>query len=148
MNNMTKYLNSNLFNAAGIEPGVRIEATIVSIRDREFDGGETKPVIYTDYLGKGLVLNQTRLKTGIAAWGPNPDNWIDKSIVISRGKTVFKGEETDCVVMEPVVANRIATRGATVTAIGGHREPPKPSAAPLIDNMPGGSGELDDDIPF
>jgi hypothetical protein len=145
MQNMTKYLNSNLFNAKGIEPGVRIEATIVSIRDREFEGGETKPVIYTDYLGKGLVLNQTRLKAGIAAWGPNPDNWIGKSIVISLGETTYAGEATGCVVMEPVVANRIATHSATVTAINNRREPPKPSVAPTIDNV---SGELDDDIPF
>ncbi len=53
-----------------------------------------------------------------------------------------------CVEIEPVVADRIATHGATVTAIGNRREPPKPSVAPTIDNVPGGSGELDDDIPF
>lgn len=70
--NMTDYLNSNLFNAAGIEPGVRIEATIVSVRDRDFEDGTTKPIIYTDYLGKGIVLNTTRLKALIAAWGSIP----------------------------------------------------------------------------
>jgi hypothetical protein len=146
--NMTDYLNSNLFNAAGIEPGVRIEAIIVSVRDRDFDDGTTKPIIYTDYLGKGVVLNATRLKALIAAWGVNPDNLIGKKVVISRGVTKYQGNDVPCVEVEPVVANRIGTRGATVTAIGGHREPPKPSAPPLIDNMPGGSDELDDDIPF
>ena len=93
-------------------------------------------------------MNQTRLKAGIAAWGPNPDNWIGKSIIISQGDTTFSGKKVPCIKIEPVVADRIAMQGATVTAISNRREPPKPSAPPLIDNMPGGSDELDDDIPF
>ena len=134
--NMTDYLNSNLFKAVDIESNVRIEATIVSVRDRDFEDGTTKPIIYTDYLGKGVVLNATRLKALIAAWGVNPDNLIGKKVVISRGVTKYQGNDVPCVEVEPVVADRIAAHGATVTAIGNRREPSKPS------------GELDDDIPF
>jgi hypothetical protein len=144
MKDMTEHLTSNLFNAVGIAPDVRIETKIVSIRERDFEDGTTKPVVYTDYLGKGIVLNQTRLKAGIAAWGPNPDNWIGKSIIISRGPTIFKGEPTWAVVMEPVVADKIAAHGATVTAISNRREPSEPSLAPT----PPEPGEIDDDIPF
>lgn len=136
--NMTDYLNSNLFNAAGIEPGVRIEATIVSVRDRDFEDGTTKPIIYTDYLGKGVVLNTTRLKALIAAWGVNPDNLIGKKVVISRDVTKYQGNDVSCVEVEPVVANRI---GATARPALKAVEPP----VPPIDH---GSGELDSDIPF
>jgi hypothetical protein len=89
-----------------------------------------------------VVLNQTRLKALIAAFGTNPDNLIGKTVIISRVPTMFKGEPTWGVGIEPIVADRIATRGATVTAIGGHRESPKPSVAPPIDR------DLDSDIPF
>jgi hypothetical protein len=136
--NMTDYLNSNLFKAVDIESNVRIEATIVSVRDRDFEDGTTKPIIYTDYLGKGVVLNATRLKALIAAWGVNPDNLIGKKVVISRGMTRYQGNDVPCVEVEPVVANRI---GATARPALKAVEPPAPPTGR-------GSGELDDDIPF
>jgi hypothetical protein len=145
--NMTDYLTSNYLKAADLKPGVLIEAKIVSVRPVDFEDGTTKPVIYTDYMGKGIVLNQTRLKALIAAWGPNPDNLIGKTIIISQGRTMYAGEEVDAVVIKPVVADRIATHGATVAAIGNRREPLKQSVAPPIDRVPDGLGPIDDDIP-
>jgi hypothetical protein len=147
MKKMTDYLTSNLLKAADIEPNVRIEAIIVSIRDRDFEDGTTKPVIYTDYLGKGVVLNQTRLKAGVAAFGPHPDNWVGKSIVLSRGPTTYKGEPTWAVVMEPVVANRIAASGAP-TAIGNRWGPPEPPAPIERYEDPEDGDDGTENIPF
>jgi hypothetical protein len=144
---MTDFLTSNLLNAAALEPNVKIEATIVFVRSREFEDGTTKAVIYTDYLGKGVVLNQTRLMALITAWGTNPDNLVGKTVIISQGDTTYSGKKVPCIKIEPVVADRIATHGATVTAISNRREPPKPSVAPTVDHAPSAS-PIDDDIPF
>jgi hypothetical protein len=107
---LTDYFNSNLFKAVDLDPdpNVRIEANIVSVRDRDFEDGTTKPIAYTDYLGKGVVLNATRLKAVIAAWGTNPDNLIGKTVLIYRGSTLYQGNKVPCVEVEPVVADRIA----------------------------------------
>jgi hypothetical protein len=132
----TDYLTSNLLNADGLESGVSIEATIVSARPREFEDGETKLIVYTDYLGKGIVLNQTRLKALIAAYWPNPDNWTGKTIIIKRGTTMYAGKETGCVVIEPVVADRIAAQQQQrpVVTSGRVELPPSPPSPPPIDD--------------
>jgi hypothetical protein len=152
MGNLTDFLTSNLINAAGLDPNVKIEAAIVSVRPREFEDGTTKPVIYTDHLGQGLVLNQTRLKAGIAAWGPNPDNWIGKIIIISQGMTTYAGKETPCVVMEPVVANRLKAGAPRVAITSGRAASIKAveNAPPrdCYDGPSDGGGDTTEDIPF
>jgi hypothetical protein len=141
----TDFLNSHFFRAEDMDSNLRIETAFVSLREREFTDGE-KLVGYTDYEGgKGVVFNQTRLKACIAAWGPNCDNWIGKPLIIRRGETMYKGEPTSAVVVEPVVADRIATQPrAPISVTSGRRMPPTPPEPP-IDN---GRGQLDDDIPF
>jgi hypothetical protein len=49
MTNANDFLNNNFFRAADIDPNVRIETKIVSWRPREFEDGETKLAVYTDY---------------------------------------------------------------------------------------------------
>jgi hypothetical protein len=107
--NATDFITSNYLRAEDIAPDVLIEANIVSARAHEFEGGETKLVLYVDYQSKGVVLNQTRLKATIAAFGPNPDNWIGRTIIIRRGVTMFAGKDVPGIVIEPVRAERIAS---------------------------------------
>ena len=146
---LTDYLTSNYLKAADLKPDVRIEATIVSVRSVDFEDGTTKPVIYTDYLGKGVVLNQTRLKTLIAAWGPNPDNLIGKTIIISQGSTMYAGEETACGAIKPVGAERIAASPRGVASITSGRSAGLKSVEDLPPaDAPEGPNQFDDDIPF
>lgn len=104
--NATDYLTSNYFKGVALEPDVIIETKIVSVRDREFDDGP-KVIVYTDYQGKGLVLNQTKLQTLISAYGLNYDNWIGKTILIKRGTTMYGADRVACVEIEAVTAERI-----------------------------------------
>ena len=123
-----------------------IEATIVSVRARDFDDGSHKLVVYTDHQGQGVVLNQTRLKTMIAAFGPNFDNnWPGKKIVIRRGSTVFSGKTTPAILVEPVVPARIATkpRQEPITI-----ESKSERTEPLSEINPPPVEIIDDDIPF
>jgi hypothetical protein len=147
--NASDFFNNNLLNAAAIPVDVRIEAAIVSVRPRDFDDG-AKLVVYTDYRGKGLVLNQTRLGALVDAWGIVFEDWVGKQIVISRGMTKYQNKDVPCIDVEPVVSERLAAPSVTQPprpAVGGGRpvlkavEPPSPP----IDH---GSGELDSDIPF
>lgn len=107
--NATDYLNSNFLSGDTLEPNVIIEAAIVSARSHQFEEEEKeKLVIYLDYEGKGVVLNQTRTKALIRAYGINTDNWIGKPIKVFRGETMYAGKTVPCVVIEPIVATQIA----------------------------------------
>jgi hypothetical protein len=141
----TDFLNSNYYRAEDLDPHVRIETTIVDVRRREFDDG-TKLVAYTDHQGKGVVLNQTRLKAMITAFGPNFDNWPGKKIIICQGPTVYSGKPAQAIVVEPVVPTRIAAepRQGRITIESGQRAP----AEPLSEVNPPPISVIDDDIPF
>ena len=151
---MTDFLTSNLINAVSLDPKVKVEATIVSVRSREFEEGAktvVKAVIYTDYEGKGVVLNQARLKALIAAWGTNPDNLIGKTVIISRGMTKYQGRDVPCVDIEPVVADRLGTiarlaRDADLNSVSGNVAPW--DDAPSSDHDDPGANPDDDGIPF
>ena len=99
----------------------------------------------------------------IVAFGPNSDNWIGKALIISRGITTYSGKDVACVVIEPVVATRIAAapqrpalgeqrRGSTTITSG--RQPPTPPMPPPIEDVPDmpdldpGMPGFDSDIPF
>jgi hypothetical protein len=164
----TNFLTSNYLSAKLIEPGLKIDAVIVSAGPVEFeDSGETKLVLRLDYQGKGLVLNQTRLKQCIAAWGPSYANWIGEKLTIWRGKDKFGGEPVDAVAIEPITEGRIAAKPALHTITSGlsgssgssSRYPERPSQRgqwsaseppPIASSAGDGPGEAgpDDDVPF
>jgi hypothetical protein len=111
MPNATDFLTSNFLNARSLDPKVRIEATIVAARPHKFENSETKLVIYTDYLAKGVVLNQSRLQAMIDAFGVNYEtNWVGKKVIIFQDETFYQGKPTPCVAIEPIVADRIAAQ--------------------------------------
>lgn len=107
MRKMTEYLSSNLINAETLELGVRYRHEIVEVRERDFEKDGVKPVVYFEF-GEGCVLNQTRLRVCIGAFGPNDANWLGKTIIYYRGKTIYGGKEVACIVFEPVIPAQIA----------------------------------------
>ena len=94
--------------------------------------------------------------------GPNPANWIEQTIIVSRGKTIFSGKEKACVVVEPVVPMRIAAdqkpaiaaqpvRKGLGTIEGGLSAgsvSPREHAPPVQSEADYGGFDRDDDIPF
>ena len=139
--------------ALDLADDIIVRTVILAARPHEFEGGETKLVAYTDLKARGVVLNQTRLKTMIEAFGPNTDNWVGKTIILRRGRTMFKGEPTWAIYLDVDRSERIAVRDLNVTAIGDHRRPSDAinDRAPPIDNYYGpndGGGDPTEDIPF
>ena len=102
---MTAYITSNFITGESLEENVRIEATIVGVREHDFEG-DVKPTVDLDD-GRRIQLNQERLKALIGGFGPNPANWIGRPIVVSRGTTTYGGKRVACVVVKPVVPTRI-----------------------------------------
>src|SRR4029077_6541391 len=71
---MSDFLKGCL-KAEELEPGSSAKARITAVDSREFEDG-TKGVLFLDVYGeRGLVLNQTNLKTLMAAFGRNSENW-------------------------------------------------------------------------
>ena len=157
---MTAYITSNFITGDSLGENVRIEATIVGVREHDFDG-DVRPTVDLDD-GRRIPLNQTRLKALIGGFGPNPANWIEQTIIVSRGKTIFSGKEKACVVVEPVVPMRIAAdqkpaiaaqpvRKGLGTIEGGLSAgsvSPREHAPPVQSEADYGGFDRDDDIPL
>ena len=75
------------------------------MKKKEFEDGGKSVVALED--GRQVVLNQTRLKVLIGAFGPNSDNWIGKPVILSRGQERYGGKPVPAVRIEPIVAPRI-----------------------------------------
>jgi hypothetical protein len=152
---MTAYITSNFITGESLEENVRIEATIVGVREHDFEG-DVKPTVDLDD-GRRIQLNQERLKALIGGFGPNPANWIGRPIVVSRGTTTYGGKRVACVVVKPVVPTRIGAdpkpaiaaqpvrKGSTTieSSLSAPVESP-PEQAPPPDCYDG----PDDEIPF
>ena len=67
---MTAYITSNFITGESLEENVRIEATIVGVREHDFEG-DVKPTVDLDD-GRRIPLNQDRLKALIGGFGPIP----------------------------------------------------------------------------
>ena len=152
---MTSYITGNFITGDSLEENVRIEASIAGVREHNFGDDakpDVKPTIDLDD-GRRVQLNQTRLRVCIAAWGPNPNNWAGKTVIISRGKTMYAGKPAACVVVEPVAATRIAAAGAksalerrgSTTIESGRHAAPREQAPPPTSEADYG---VDDPIPF
>jgi hypothetical protein len=141
---MTAYITSNFITGESLEVNVRIEATIAGVREHDF-GADVKPVVDLED-GRRIPLNQDRLRALIGGFGPNPNNWIGRTIVVSRGMTTYAGKPVPCVVVEPVVATRIvADPLQRRIAIEGDKSAPAES---LSEINPPPIEFIDDDIPF
>jgi hypothetical protein len=143
-NNMSGYLTSNYIKGEDLDADLWIEAIICSVTERAFgEDGERdiKPLIRIED-GRGRVLNQTRLKALIAAYGPNADNWLNKQILIKRGMTHFQGKPTPCVDIQPVIPNRLEGGPATAKIEGPKSGPSGAAAKPVETASPprGGQG--------
>ena len=134
---------------------------------REFEDG-TKGVLFLDVYGeRGLVLNQTNLKTLMAAFGRNSESWVGQDVVVNRTLADFKGKPVPAIRLEAVrrpavTAPAVATtpklaapRAATTTFTTGTATPDAvlgpelpielgPPSAPPPDRYDG----PDDDIDF
>lgn len=137
---MTAYVTANFISGDSLEPNVRIEANIAGVREHDF-GDEVKPVVDLED-GRRIPLNQDRLKALIRGFGPNPNNWVGGTIIVSRGMTTYAGKPVPCVVVEPVVATRIAAepRQGRITVQSGKGAPSEINPPPVE--------SIDDDIPF
>jgi hypothetical protein len=113
------YSGSNYFTGEYLK-NKRIEFGVLGVRGEEFEDGK-KPVIVTDFQGMKLVLNKTRCKAAIRAWGVNTDAWLDKRAVVSSVPTNYGGEVVASVGFEPISVTKI-TAPERRSAI----EPPAP----------------------
>ena len=92
-----KWLNSTFLKVEDLKNG-SIEGTIVAVREGEkFD----RPVIELED-GTRVSLNQTSLKAMIRAYTDDTEEWINKLVKLYLGKTTFKGEPTDSILLEPL----------------------------------------------
>ena len=145
---MTSYITSNFITGEGLEENVRIEASIAGVREHDF-GDDAKSEAHRRSRRRSSRLAQPDAPPGvITACGPNPANWVGKTVTVSRGTTTYAGKPAACVVVEPVVATRIAAAGANsplerrIATIGSggtrHRgsRPRRPSLRPITASRP------------
>ena len=75
----------------------------------------------------------------IRGFGPNSDNWCDKTILISRGTTTYSGKDVPCIRIEPVVPDADRCPAAQGPRQADHHQrqtkAPAPETAPPIDDI-------------
>ena len=167
---MSDFLKGCL-KAEELEPGSSATARITSVDSREFEEG-TKGVLFLDVYGeRGLVLNQTNLKTLMAAFGRKSENWVGQDVVVNRTLADFKGKPVPAIRLEavrrpavtaPAVATTpklAAARAGTTTFTTGTATPDAmlgpespiqsgPPSAPPPTSYDGPDDGPDDDIDF
>ena len=75
------------------------------VDSREFEEKGTKGVLFLDVYGeRGLVLNQTNLKTLMAAFGRKSENWVGQDVVVNRTLAYFKGKPVPAIRLEELCA--------------------------------------------
>jgi hypothetical protein len=151
----TDFFKAGFITAASLEPDVRYRATVIDAGPHKFENGETKLAIRLDYLGKSLIMNDTRGGVMLLNFWDDYDNWIGKQITFYQGDTLYLGKPAKSVVIEAIAIDQIAAQPAKRPAIGQHPvSNPKPDitsgrgawddAAPPPTTYDG----PDDDIPF
>jgi hypothetical protein len=106
---MSEFLKGYV-KAEELEPGFSVTARITAVDSREFEDGMKSTLFLDVFNGRGVVLNQTNLKTLMAAFGRKSENWGGQDVVVNRTLADFKGK--------PVPAIRLeAVRRAAVTAV-------------------------------
>ena len=84
-----------------------------------------------------LPLNKTNALTLAAAWGPNSDNWMGRTIELRSEKVAFSGRIVDAIRVRAIQAARPAAPAPAAVAPA---EPP--------DDLPDGVEALEDDVPW
>jgi hypothetical protein len=102
------FLTSNLLRAEDLKPGEIIEATVVSAAPNDFEDGR-KLIIRLDVRGGiGIVLNQTRLKTMIGAFGLAYETaWPGNKIRAFQGPEKYGSKPTVTIVIKPIVTDKL-----------------------------------------
>jgi hypothetical protein len=131
--------------AEELEAGFHEIARIMAIDSRQFEEGK-KCLLFLDiFHGRALVLNQTNLRTLIAAFGPSSENWTGQEVTVNRTTADFKGKPVPAIRLEAM--RRLAL---TATPIAPKPKPATVTIASAPADYPEGYGGalIDDDIPF
>lgn len=76
--------------------GHEVTLTMERVENEEL-GDETKPVLFFEGKGKGLVLNRTNATAIAKAYGNDTKEWRGKQIVLFPATTSMQGSVVDCI---------------------------------------------------
>ena len=129
---MSDYAGSDFVKYDDVAGNPRRE-TIASIKLGGYDRPEA-----TFESGSLLSLNKTNVRTLIKAYGEDSRDWIGCTIELYGGRTEYKGETHDSVLVRPISPTRAA--------------PPKSDNVVTMTNPPAAEprkrDDMDDEIPF
>ena len=94
------------------------------MRNVGLDKIEEKPVVFFRGSDKPLILNVTNFKTIVSICGDETDDWPGGVVEIFSAKTMYMGEETDCVRLRAPAARPIpSTQQPEAAAVGTGNNP-------------------------
>ena len=119
---ISNHITSKFLKPAHLASGPR-RAVIAEVRAGQYQNPDCE---FQD--GGVLTLNATNLRALADAWGTQTEAWIGKEVELYAGKTEFKGEQRDSVLVRPISPPIPVS------------ERPKPVPKPAAD--------MNDEIPF
>ncbi len=87
---------SQWLNADDIEDGRDYSMTVKNCTIEEIGDGQ-KLVVWFNGAKKGLGLNKTNWNALRKKWGPKPERWTGKTLVLYQDITDYQGRQVDCV---------------------------------------------------
>jgi hypothetical protein len=140
----TKYAGVNNWKGAEIDRRYLVTFTSASHVDfTEKDGTKTREIALGTDEGRTLVMNKTRNKQAIRAWGPNALTWVGKQAVLFPAQTVYAGEVVASIGFQPITGAKL-TAPEALKAIDPPAPPPVAAEYPDEGHMVP-EGVVDDD---
>lgn len=112
----TKYLKAS--DITGTEPVLCIARVVLE----EMEDGKEKPVVYFTNADKGLVLNKTNSMNIATIYGPETNNWANRTIQLYTTWVDYQGRSVEAVRVKPQVPQATQAPPAQQAAV---QQPPQ-----------------------
>lgn len=117
--------------------GKQVQVTINAAELKTYDDGSQKVVLSFADSEKKLTLNKTRLKTMMALYGPDTDQWLGKQIILTAQPLAsgrFAGQWTVIILQPQAQANDTQALAQEAQNLGGvvvSEQPQQPKEIPF-----------------
>jgi hypothetical protein len=99
---------SGYVKGSDLPPGYRKRMRVAAVSSAEFDDGRKLVIFLDEFYGRGLPLNQTRLRALIEGCGVSTEDWVGRELDVFHTSAFYQGKSVPAVgvtvVEHPAVA--------------------------------------------
>jgi len=143
---------SGYVKGSDLPPGFRKRMRVAAVSSAGFDDGRKLVVFLDEFCGRGVPLNQTRLRAMIEGCGHDTEHWVGREVDIFHATAFYQGKQVAAVgiavVERPAVAAPMSQPRIAKATFTSSVQTVAPTAADEPLDYPAGQAPFDDDVPF